>query len=240
MPSGGSCFFSTRKLLASREENCVAVDLQVCFPQTSIRITAVSVVPGASPPAIDILGVDFSSVDSVLVNEMAAPSFYVVSKTRMIVTLPSGVTSAQITSLAVTSRQLVLSPQSLLVFQISQVPSKVTGILRLVQLFTKVLFTTPGSDIFSKGLGGSGLKNLGRSFSKVQSGGIVSDFVVAVDNTTRQIVRIQGQQPQIPSDEKLLTARVTTANFSLQQSALVCSVELTSQAGRAALANVIF
>jgi len=217
----------------------VAVDFQVVFPQQSVRLSSVSTVAGSSPPAINVIGIDFSAVDSVLINEIDSPSVMVFSKTRLVAQLPPGMALSQVTSIQVTSKQLVLSPQSLLVFQISRVPGKVGGILRMVQLFTKLLFTTNGSDIFSPKLGGNALKNLGRSFSTSQSGGIVSDFVVAVDNTQRQIINIQGKQPQLANDEKLLRAKVTKAYFSLQQSALIASVELTSQAGSAALANVV-
>ena len=217
----------------------MAVDLQIVFPQESIRINAVSGVPG-STTVIDVLGDDFSSVDSVLVNDIEAPSYYVVSRTRMFVTLPSLVPAGTVQSVAVTSSRLTITNQSLMKFRISRVPSKVSGILRLVQLFTKVLFTTPGSDIFNRRMGGGGMRSIGRNFSKAESGGIISDFVVSVDNTTRQIVTIQGRQPQLPADERLLAARVTTARFSSQEAALVVAVEVTSQAGRAALANVVF
>ena len=217
----------------------MAVDFQIVFPQESIQINAVSGVDG-STSVIDVLGADFTSVDSVLVNDVEAPSYYVVSKTRMFVTLPSLVPSGTVTSVAVTSSRLTISDQSLLKFRVSRIPSKVSGILRLVQLFTKVLFTTPGSDIFNRRMGGGGLRSVGRNFSKAESGAIISDFVVAVDNTTRQIVTIQGRQPQLPSDVRILAARVASARFSAQEAALVVSVELTSQAGRSARANVVF
>ncbi len=217
----------------------MAVDLQICFPQESIKINAVGAVPN-STSVIDVLGEDFSSVDEVLVNEIVAPSYYVVSRTRMFVTLPDIVPLGTVQSVAVTSARLTLTSQSLMKFRISRVPSKVSGILRLVQLFTKTLFTTPGSDIFNRRMGGGGLKSIGRSFSKAESGAIISDFVVSVDNTTRQITTIQSRQPQLPADERLLAARVATARFSAQEAALVVAVELTSQAGRSALANVTF
>lgn len=217
----------------------MAVDVQIVFPQESIRINAVSGVAG-SANVIDVLGDDFNSVDSVLVNDIEAPSYYVVSRTRMFVTLPSIVRPGTVSSVAVTSSRLIITQESLLKFRMGRVPSKVSGILRLIQLFTKVLFTTPGSDIFNRRMGGGGMRSIGQNFSKAESGGIISNFVVAVDNTTRQIVTIQGRQPQLPSDERLLAAKVTTARFSAQEAALVVAVEVTSQAGRAALANVVF
>lgn len=215
----------------------MAVDYQICFPQESIQINSVRTLPGVSPATLDVVGQDFSAVDEVLVNEISAPHFIVVSRTRMMVTLPSSIST--IRTVAVTSRKLTMTAKSVLKFKISQVPSKVSGILRLVQLFTKILFTAPGSDIFNKRLGAGGLKNLGRSFSKSQSGGIISEFVVSVENASRQIISMQSRQPGLPQDERLLTAKVSSARFSAQETALLVAVEVTSQAGRSAVANVV-
>ena len=214
----------------------MSVDLQVAFPQEAIKISSVQRVPGTSPPVLDIIGDDFTAVDEVLLNDIVATDFAVLSRTRMLATVPEGVGDI-IRTVNVTSRRLIMTEQSFLRFRISKVPSKVSGILRLVQFFTKMLFTTPTSDIFNKRLGGGALRNLGRTFSKSDTGGIISDFVVSVENTSRQIIAIQGRQPSLPQDERLLTARVSTARFSASDSALHVSTEITSQAGRAALAN---
>jgi hypothetical protein len=157
----------------------------------------------------------------------------------MFAVIPSQVPPAYVSAVNVVSRRLMLTAKSLLKFQVSRMPSKVSGILRLVQLFVKILFTTPGSDIFNPKLGGNGLAPLGRSFGKDQSGSILSDFVVAVDNTSRQIVAIQGRQSQLPSDERLLSATVIASQFSVDEGALITTVEVTSQAGRSATASLV-
>lgn len=215
----------------------MSVDLQVAFPQEAIEISSVTRVPGTPVPVLDVVGSDFSSIDQVLVNDIEARDFAVVNRNRLLVTVPDG-SSLIIRQLSVTSRRLVMSPRSLLRFRISSVPSKVAGILRLVQLFTKILFTTPGSDIFNQRLGAGALKNLGRTFSKNDTGGIVSDFVVAVENTSRQIIAIQGRQPGLPQDERLLRAKVSEARFDANDAALRVTTEITSQAGQTALANL--
>jgi hypothetical protein len=216
----------------------VSVDLQVAFPQEVIKITGVRRVPGTSPAVFDITGADFSAVDEVLLNEHLAKDFAVLSQTRLLVTAPDAVGNV-VRSVSVTSRRLVMTEKSVLRLRLSGVPSKVSGILRLLQLFVKILFTSPTSDIFNKRLGAGALKNLGRNFGKGDAGGIISDFVVAAENTSRQIIALQGRQPALPPDERMLTAKVTTARFDAQTSALIVSVEVTSQAGRAATANLM-
>jgi hypothetical protein len=106
-------------------------------------------------------------------------------------------------------------------------------------VFLKLLFTTPNRDVLSKQLGGAALSGIGETFGADQGGKIVSDFVLAVDTTRRQLVAIQGRDPGLPRDERLLSAKVLSSAFDYSSSALIVSVEITSQAGRAATANLV-
>ena len=55
-----------------------------------------------------------------------------------------------------------------------------------------------------------------------------------------ELVKVYSRayQDQQEHSERLLSARVISATFNREQGAIVASVELTSQAGRAALANL--
>lgn len=213
------------------------VDLQVVFPQEVVQLTSVRVLPG-TPRSIDVLGKDFRSVDEVRINDLLAPRVVVASRTRLIAEVPEAV-GGVVETVMVTSRQLTVTPKSLIKLRLGRVASKVSGILRLVQVFLKILFTSPGTDIFAQQIGGDALKNLGSTFSKSQSGALVSDFVLAVQTAVRQIIAIQGRDPSLPRDERLLTARVVSASYSHQELGLFVSVEINSQAGQAALANIL-
>ena len=216
----------------------MAVDFQVVFPQTVAALNNVRVLPGVAPTTLDVLGDDFSSVDSVAINQMLSPDVVILSKTRLLAQVPAQLSRSVITSVTVTTHSLTISPRSVIKFQIGQSASKVSGILRLIQVFLKILLTTPGTDIFAPRIGGGALKNLGLSFGKDQGGAVVSDLIVAVNTTTRQITTIQARDPTIPRDERLLSAQVTAANFNRAEAALVVSIEVTSQAGRSATANL--
>jgi hypothetical protein len=217
----------------------VVVDFQVVFPQEVIELSSIRLLPGITPKTLDILGKDFRAVDEVQINEVASPSVVVISRTRLLAQVPSSLGASSVQTVSVVSNRLTISKKSILRFRVGRVASKVRGILRLVQLFTKILFTRPGSDIFFQRTGGDALRNVGRTFGKSQSGSIVSDFVIAVNTARQQIVAIQSRDPSIPLDEKLLTARVRSSHFSPQQGALIVSVEVLSQAGQAAVANVV-
>lgn len=217
----------------------MAVDLQICFPQEAVKLNSVRFADGVAVRSLDIAGDDFSAVDEVLINDIVSPSIIVLSQTRLIAQIPTEVLIQPISSVRVTSRRLFMTERSYIKFQIGRTPSKVSGILRLCQLFLKILFTTPGTDIFSPQTGAGVLQNVGRTFGRDEGGAIVSDFIISVAATQKQIIASQGRDPSIPRDERLLAAKVTKAGYSKSDTALVISVELTSQAGRSATANVM-
>jgi hypothetical protein len=215
----------------------VAFDFEVAYPQESIQLNTMRVLSGP-PRKIDVFGADFRSIDDVLINEISSPDVVVLSRTRLLAQVPDALTEATLLSVQVLSRRLTVTPRSVIRFRVSRTPGKVRGILRLIQLFLKVLFTTPGTDIFNKKLGGGGLTRIGTTFGADQGGDIVSGFIISVNNTARQIVAIQGRDSSIPRDERLLSAKVLRAGFNKEEGGLVVSVEITSQAGRAATANI--
>lgn len=217
----------------------MAVDFQCIFPQQVVPLNAVRILPGVNPRSVDVIGSDFRSVDEVLINDLPSKDVVIVSKTRLLAQVPDVLKNDTLTSITVTSTKLTVTSKSLIKFRIGNTPSKVSGILRLVQVFLKILFTTPGTDIFSPRVGGNALKDIGLTFGKGQGGSIVSDFVIAVGNTQRQIQAIQARDPSIPRDERLLASTVTQAGYNRAEAALIVSVELTSQAGRSATANVM-
>lgn len=217
----------------------MSVDFQVIFPQSAVPLSKVTVVQGMTPRTIRVVGLDFTAVDQVLINDLPSPDVVILSKTVLLAQVPPQLTLVTLTSVQVVSINLTISPRSLIKFQIGPVASKVSGILRLMQIFLKILLTTPGKDIFAPKIGGNALKDVGLTFGADQGGTIISDFVVAVDTASRQILAIQSRDPSIPRDERLLAASVNSAAYNRAEGALVVSVELTSQAGRSATANIM-
>ncbi len=215
----------------------MAIDLQTVEPQEVVHLNQVRVIPGP-PRSVAIVGDDFRSVDEVLINLVASPNVVILAKNRLIAQVPESAQQDRIHSVSVLSKKLTLSDKSQIRIRIGRTPGRVTGILRLMQLFLKVLFTTPGRDIFSPSLGGGALKNIGATFGASEGHGIVNDFVIAVDTTSRQIIAIQGRDSSIPRDERLLGAKVLSATFNRALGGIDVSVQITSQAGRDAVADV--
>jgi hypothetical protein len=216
----------------------MSVDIQCVFPQEVIKVSRVRNVPGLPVRTLDVVGEDFRAVDEVLLNNIAAPSFVVVSGTRLLVEVPGSLASATITSVMVLSKRLTLSSKSIMRFSLGHSVGKLQGIFRLMQLFLKVLMTTPGTDIFSPGSGGGALSRIGQSIGAEDGSDIVSDLVISVDRTTRQIIQIQSRNQSIPAGERLLSAKVLSCGFNKNETAQTASIELVSQAGKSALAQL--
>lgn len=216
----------------------MAVDFQVCFPQETVKVSLVRTVPGMPVRTLDIYGDDFRSADEVLMNEVVSPSFVIVAKNRILAEVPQALKDSTISSISVLSKRLTITPRSYIRFRIGRTPSKVRGILRLMQLFLRLLFQTPGTDIFSPKLGGGALVHIGQSVSVENGTDMVGDFIVSVDNTTKQIIQIQGRDQSIPPDERLLEAKVLSAGFNKNETAIIASIEIVSQAGRSSVARL--
>jgi len=216
----------------------VAVDFQIAFPQETVKVSLVRTVPGLPIRTLEILGDDFRSADEVLMNEVTSPSFVVLTKNRLLAEVPDALKSSTISSISVLSKRLTITPRSFIRFRIGRVPSKTRGILRLMQVYLRLLFQTPGTDIFSPKLGGGALVHIGQSVSVENGTDLVGDFIVSVDNTTRQVIQIQSRNQAIPPDERLLTAKVLSAGFNRNETAIIASIEVISQAGRAATARL--
>lgn len=216
----------------------MAVDFQVCFPQETIAVNKVRALPG-DLKVLEIEGEDFSAVDTVSVNDIDVPEFAVLSSHVLRARLPLSLTLADVRTVTVLSKRLVTTAKSTLKFRIGSMPSKVRGPLRLSQLFLKVLFSEPGTDIFNKKGGGGALKALSATFAASDSGGVINDFSVAVRTTTRQIIASQARNPSLPPDEKLLSASIISSAFSPQEAALSVSIEIVNQSGLPAILNLV-
>lgn len=216
----------------------MATDLQTVFPQDQIPLSQVAQVPGLAPRTLRVVGQDFSAVAEVQLNGVTSPSVVILNRNVLLAQVPKEIVGDTISSVSVLSATLTLTASSLLNFELGPRSQKVNGLLKLVQVFVKILFTTPGRDIFSPNLGGGGLRNLGQSFDSAQGKGIVADFFISVSNTTKQLTALQARSTRLPRAERLLSATVISANFNAQEAALIASMSIMSQTGQSALANL--
>ena len=184
---------------------------------------------GLQPRTLDILGEDFSSVDSVLINGVEAADVIILSPVRLLAQVPSEVLD-RVASVQVVSRTLAITDKAKIRFRLGKSTTKVGGILRLCQVFLKILFTTPGTDIWTPEIGGAALQILGKN----EGEGLAGDFVLAVDRAAKQVRSIQAPDTRLPLTEKLLKATVLGVQYNRTEQALLPNVELINQTGQPA------
>jgi len=217
----------------------VAIDLQTVHPQNTIPVSKTSMIVLGGLRALDVIGDDFRSIDEVFINDIPSPDIVVVSPTRLIAQLPESLQAVpDVQSVMVVSRSLTLTASSLLRFRIGETPGMVRGIMRLLQLFVKVLLSNPESDIFNKSMGGGLLKGIGSTFGSEEGEGIRASATIAIDRTSRQIIAIQSRDGTLPRDERLLNAKLVGATFSRASSSMFLSIEVVSQTGKPARLNM--
>ena len=214
------------------------MDLQFIQFSDALPITGAKEIPDMEPRSLQIVGVDFRHAVEVLINESNSPSFAIANKTTIIAHVPDDQKSSIIRNLSVLSADFTATIQSRIRFRLGKDPKKVTGLKAMMQTYLKILFTSAGTDAFARRIGGSGLKNLGKSFHISQSQTIVSDFAISVRRAESQMKALQSQQPRLPDDERLLNANMLNAKFDPQLTALLARVELIAQSGVRAIANL--
>src|SRR5687767_12181383 len=143
-------------------------------------------VKGMSPLTVELRGNDFSHADKVLINDVEAPEFMIVSKQVIYAQLPDGVNSIS-TIEVLSSRFSKEIPSAKLEFEIGNKTKKVDGVLKLVQLFTKWVLQSPGSDIFNPNRGGGLQQIVGQVATSRDMQPVFASITRAVNTTVSQI-----------------------------------------------------
>ena len=205
------------------------VDLQTIEIRDVLKIGGVQPVPNLLPRSVRLYGSDFRNTFEVYVNDAKSPSVYVISDSEMLVQIPPSLGTAPVRTVQAVSHRLTNTDRSKITFRLSDSPSSVSGMLRLIQLFVKILLQSSGSDIFSHRTGGNVIRTVARQTTK-GGGSMVADLTVGVERTARQIMNIQASNMALPLTERLLFAHVIEAKFIQSELALVGRLGIGNQA----------
>lgn len=214
------------------------MDLQYIQFSDALSVVGAEEIPDLEPRSLQIVGLDFRNTKEVLINGFKSPSFVISSKKTIIAQVPSGATKDTITSISVLSSDFTATIKSKIEFLIGNDPKLITGLKAMIQMFLKILLTTPGSDSFAQKIGGNVLKNIGQTFGLSEGSTIVSDFAIAVSRAETQMRGLQSSQSRLPDDERLLSANLLNVKFDVATSALVARVEMIAQSGTMAITNL--
>ena len=211
-------------------------DLQVVRVQDVIALTKTEVATSDGVRLYRLHGTDFRSVEEVWLNGFQVEDFSILSRTRLVAVAPPGMREEpQLLSAMVLSAAFTATERSILKFQLTH--DRVDGLLRLSQLFAKVLLSAPGTDIYAPKMGGNLPSLIGSTASKNGSS-MTAAFTQIVNRTKQQVLAFQASRPRIPIAERLASARVVAVNFDPGMGELQGRVQLASVGGRAAVLNL--
>lgn len=216
----------------------MSFDLQFVQYQDVLSVSDARLVLGVSPPVYEIRGRDFRSASSVLLNDIPARAFAVRSRTKLLAQMSESYTVARLSSVTVLSTNLTFTDRSLLMFSFSRATKPVSGIAKLIQTFVKLVFTTPGSDIYDVTAGGNLMGIQPMSATEENRGMLTAALDAAVSRAATQLTIAQSNQRNLPLSERLLAAVLISTHFDPNSGTLYGRVRLTSQAGAEALVTV--
>ncbi len=216
------------------------IDIKVIAIRDILPVNRVNFVPGFSPLSLTIEGSLFLQADEVLINNINAPEFMIISDQKLIAQVPESQINSQLTSVTVLATKPSPDRTSILHLDAGKTFASLKGLEKLIQYFVKVLLQNPGSDIFNPTLGGGVLGFVGRVVSKKDSSALTTSLVSAVNQTRDQIIKLQGQISRLPSDERLLRADTQAVGFNPTTTTLAARISVGAVSGRAAVANLTF
>ena len=214
------------------------MDIQAFFFSDVLGVTGVEEVPDLSPRSLNIFGRDFHSAVRVLLDDQDSPSWIVVSHQQILAQVPVTLADATITSVQVLSSDFTATERSKLIFELGTDTRKISGLRSMMQIFLKILFTTPGTDAFAQSIGGGALQGLGKNFEASNTQNLVSDFTIAVRRAEMQMISLQSRQVRLPDDEKLAAAHVLGVMMDVASTTLLARVELIAQSGKLAITTL--
>lgn len=215
------------------------MDLQFVQLNNSLPVSGTRLIPNMQPPSLEIHGIDFSSAIDVLINDSSSPSFVVASSNIIIAQIPTSALGDMIDSLVIVSSDFTANVSSLITYKLGDDTKKATGLKALMQMYIKILLTTPGYDSFTKKIGGGVLELVGSTADNKQNP-ITASLAIGVRQAADQICAMQARSTRLPDEERLLGANLVGMSFDSASSALLARVELYTQSGTQTFANLEF
>lgn len=204
-----------------------------------LEVTALpGFVPGLTPTTLIVRGEDLSSAETVLINEMPAPEFIIVNKTTIYAQLPEG--TGRIATIEILSSKFTRTIESSKIqFAIGDKTRKVDGILKLVQLFTKWILTSPGSDMFNPSRGGGLQQIVGQVSTTREMQPVLASITRSVTTTVNQMRTSQIGVPDLPVNERILSANLLGLSIDEAQMQARARVLIRSMGGADAVSALV-
>lgn len=214
------------------------MDIQYIQFNDLLSLSSVDEVPGYTPRALRVTGPDFSTAVEVVINDESSPSFVIASPSMIVAQVPQDQASQVIRSVSVVSSEFRFVRESLVSFRLGKESKKAKGLIYLMQVFTKLLLSTPYYDAFVSGIGGGALEALGTNADSPVDASVVTVVTRAVNVVADQIRALQARQTRLTDDERLLAANLLSCRYNMDITGIDLRVELIAQSGKTAIASL--
>lgn len=203
------------------------MDIGIFSVEGNARITDVANLG----PLFRLTGIGFVNVLSVDFNEFPSPEWAVLSPTVIVAKAPTQIIGRQITSLRVRTQAGIQDAEISLVPDIQS--GAISGTEALVHRFTKLLMTTPGTDIFTPGGCGGLLSMIGTT---MDDNGVRLAILRAVSVVSTFLIN-EASNSVLPRSERLASATVLRCERTTPGAFLV-QIRITSLSGATADAGL--
>jgi hypothetical protein len=155
----------------------------------------------------------------------------------LVVYIPDTLDPASLSYVALIAEEDVASNETMLRMGLGAVPKEIESTERLVQLFVKVLFQTPGTDVYHKNIGGGLLRTRKRGTVSGDVSPVAAEISAAVTKAESDVKAMQTAL-DLPADETLVQAKVVHLNPDLNTQEIQVVVSLITLAGTRTYFNV--
>lgn len=192
---------------------------------------------GIVPRSIVISGRDFKSIETVVINSVNSPAFAVINDRTILAQVPTQFAGAPVSTVAVLGTSIDFGETSLVELTVGTRPRLIYGKARLMQVFLRMLFRTPGTNLFHPQSGGGLFSIIGGQFE--DHGSLAGAVSAAVGRASRSVINAQANNRQIPADERLLSATLLSVQADDDEGNIAARVQLTAHDGERSGATVI-
>jgi hypothetical protein len=180
---------------------------------------------------------DYSTVVMVVVNDFVIEELALYGQDLLAYISEELDDTTDISYVALIAQETEFSDETMLRLGFGVIPTEVEGSDRLVQLFVKVLFQTPGSDIYNKTVGGGLLRIKKRGSISGDLNAVSAEVAAAIDKTDKDIRSMQSGLV-LPAEERLVKAEILHIRPDYKTNDINVLVHLRTLAGTEAYFNV--
>lgn len=210
--------------------------IQIIRLMDIVTVSSVTNVPNVYPRTLRVRGKDFYSIEVVSINGFETTDFTIESPYVLTVVVPEPIQEARITTVSVLSNRLTMSESSIVTLSLGTKPTTAKGTLRLLQNFVRLLFRSPGTNIFYPSSGG-GLQQIVQA-DNIDVAKVSGEISIGIRRTREFIVNAQSGVKSIPTNERLLSAELINIG-QRDPTSIEASVQITTHAGTVAAASFV-